>query len=142
MGILASASAAEMSGTVLSWDQELGALHVRKDSGTEVVVPVLGETEIRVEYEDIASGNLFAEGDQVRVSREGDGPLRVELLPGPDPEVEDEPLSQPAHDETDGPVEVAPLSSPTPVEGAAAEEPSPVPTASPIPSASPTADEN
>ncbi len=129
-----------MSGTVMSWDQDLGALHVRKESGTEVVVPVVDQTEIQVGYADIASGNLFAEGDRVRVSQEGDGPLRVEVLPEPDLELDDEPRSEPIRDEMEGAPSPTPVASESPAE--IETELTPEPSPSPEPAASPEGNEN
>ncbi len=136
-----------MSGTVLRWDQEVGALHLRKESGSEVIVPVTSATEIRVSYEDIVSGDLFQEGDQIRVSQESDGPLLVEVVPRPDPAVEDEPLHEPIRDEMEGVAEPVPNPTPTPeaqtepeLDTTSAETAPDV--ASPVPAQSPDGNEN
>ncbi len=128
---IASVGSTEISGEVIRWEESLGALHLKVEDGEEVVVPVVGHTQILADYADYSSGDLFEEGERVRVSRPDDGPLRVEVRPT---STDDEPVAEKIRDEMEESPEVGevvPPSQPTP-------PPSPTPRASPATTSAPT----
>ena len=113
LGSSSWAGSTELSGEVIRWEKDLGALHLRAEDGEEVVVPVLDHTEIVADYADYSSGKLFEAGERVQVSREDNGPLRVEVRPVSE---EDEPVAAKIRDEMEPLPEqiVDPQAAPTP----------------------------
>lgn len=125
-----NASAEELRGKVLRWDQRFGALHLAVSTGDEVVVPISSGTKIEASFGELVDGKIFEPDELVTISREVvGGPITVSVeTPAPDADIEPGDIS----DGMEATQETSPTASPSP-EPTATADPEPSSTADPEP---------